>query len=304
MSDARELESSFGALLDQVELVKKRTSVVELSGGLTNRNLAIESNGNKYVARISSNSSDLLNINREDEYKNSIIASDAGIGATVYDFLPGQGLLLIGYINGKTFGAEDIANNLPRVATAVRTLHGAKPFVSEFNMFTLQKRYLDIVQSNNFIYPAKYLDYEGHIADLKKALSVLPAEIVPCNNDLLPGNFIDDGEKIWLIDYEYSGNNDACFELGNIWAEAFLEYEALVELIDSYYGAHRPEKIARAWLQSLMAKYGWTLWAAIQASISDIDFDFRAWGGEKFDLAQSQFSSDLFKKSLVAAATK
>jgi thiamine kinase-like enzyme len=304
MPGATELESTFGALLDQVPLVKNRTSVTELSGGLTNRNLAIESDGTKYVARISSNSSDLLNINREDEYKNTILAADVGIGATVHDYLPGQGLLLISYINGKTFGAQDIANNLPRVAKSVRTLHGAKPFVSDFNMFTLQKRYLDIVQSNNFIYPDKYLDYEGHIADLKKALSVLPSEIVPCNNDLLPGNFIDDGDKIWLIDYEYSGNNDACFELGNIWAEAFLEYDALVELIDSYYGAHRPEKIARAWLQSLMAKYGWTLWAAIQASISDIDFDFRAWGGEKFDLAQSQFSSDLFKKSLIAAATK
>jgi thiamine kinase-like enzyme len=304
MPGATELESTFGALLDQVALVKNRTSVTELSGGLTNRNLAIESDGTKYVARISSNSSDLLNINREDEYKNTILAADVGIGATVHDYLPGQGLLLISYINGKTFGAQDIANNLPRVAKSVRTLHSAKPFVSDFNMFTLQKRYLDIVQSNNFIYPDKYLDYEGHIADLKKALSVLPSEIVPCNNDLLPGNFIDDGEKIWLIDYEYSGNNDACFELGNIWAEAFLEYDALVELIDSYYGTHRPEKIARAWLQSLMAKYGWTLWAAIQASISDIDFDFRAWGGEKFDLAQSQFSSDLFKKSLIAAATK
>jgi len=304
MPGATELESTFGALLDQVPLVKNRTSVTELSGGLTNRNLAIESDGAKYVARISSNSSDLLNINREDEYKNTILAADVGIGATVHDYLPGQGLLLISYINGKTFGAQDIANNLPRVAKSVRTLHSAKPFVSDFNMFTLQKRYLDIVQSNNFIYPDKYLDYEGHIADLKKALSVLPSEIVPCNNDLLPGNFIDDGDKIWLIDYEYSGNNDACFELGNIWAEAFLEYDALVELIDSYYGTHRPEKIARAWLQSLMAKYGWTLWAAIQASISDIDFDFRAWGGEKFDLAQSQFSSDLFKKSLIAAATK
>ena len=304
MPGATELESTFGALLDQVPLVKNRTSVTELSGGLTNRNLAIESDGTKYVARISSNSSDLLNINREDEYKNTILAADVGIGATVHDYLPGQGLLLISYINGKTFGAQDIANNLPRVAKSVRTLHSAKPFVSDFNMFTLQKRYLDIVQSNNFIYPDKYLDYEGHIADLKKALSVLPSEIVPCNNDLLPGNFIDDGEKIWLIDYEYSGNNDACFELGNIWAEAFLEYDALVELIDSYYGTHRPEKIARAWLQSLMAKYGWTLWAAIQASISDIDFDFRAWGGEKFDLAQSQFSSELFKKSLIAAATK
>jgi thiamine kinase-like enzyme len=304
MSGATELESTFGTLLDQVVLVKNRTSVIELSGGLTNRNLAIESDGTKYVARISSNSSDLLNINREDEYKNTILAAEVGIGATVHDYLPGQGLLLISYINGKTFGAQDIASNLPRVAKSVHTLHSAKPFVSDFNMFTLQKRYLDIVQSNNFIYPDKYLDYEGHIADLKKALSVLPSEKVPCNNDLLPGNFIDDGDKIWLIDYEYSGNNDACFELGNIWAEAFLEYDALVELIDSYYGSHRPEKIARAWLQSLMAKYGWTLWAAIQASISDIDFDFRAWGGEKFDLAQSQFSSELFKKSLIAAATK
>ena len=116
MSDARELEATFGALLDQVDLVKNRTSVIELSGGLTNRNLAIESDGKKYVARISSNSSDLLNINREDEYKNSIIAAEAGIGAKVHDFLPGKGLLLIGFINGKTFGAEDIANNLPRVA--------------------------------------------------------------------------------------------------------------------------------------------------------------------------------------------
>ena len=304
MPGATDLEATFGALLDQVPLIKNRTTVEELSGGLTNRNLAIDSDGKKYVARISSNSSDLLDINRENEYKNTIIAAEAGIGATVHDYLPGQGLLLISYINGKTFGAQDIATNLPRVAKAVRTLHGAKPFVSEFNMFALQKRYLDIVQSNNFIYPDKYLDYEGHISDLKKAVSVLPAEIVPCNNDLLPGNFIDDGEKIWLIDYEYSGNNDACFELGNIWAEAFLEYDALVELIDAYYGTHRPEKIARAWLQSLMAKYGWTLWAAIQASISDIDFDFRAWGGEKFDLAQSQFTSELFTKSLVAVATK
>ena len=304
MPGATDLEATFGALLDQVPLIKNRTSVEELSGGLTNRNLAIDSDGKKYVARISSNSSDLLDINRENEYKNTIIAAEAGIGATVHDYLPGQGLLLISYINGKTFGAQDIASNLPRVAKAVRTLHGARPFVSDFNMFALQKRYLDIVQSNNFIYPDKYLDYEGHISDLKKAISVLPAEIVPCNNDLLPGNFIDDGEKIWLIDYEYSGNNDACFELGNIWAEAFLEYDALVELIDAYYGAHRPEKIARAWLQSLMAKYGWTLWAAIQASISDIDFDFRAWGGEKFDLAQSQFTSELFTKSLVDVATK
>jgi thiamine kinase-like enzyme len=111
-------------------------------------------------------------------------------------------------------------------------------------MFTLQKRYLDIVQSNNFIYPAKYLDYEGHIADLKKALSVLPAEIVPCNNDLLPGNFIDDGEKIWLIDYEYSGNNDACFELGNIWVKR--DFGDVRAVADAYAGLVLAEQAPKA----------------------------------------------------------
>ena len=54
---------------------------------------------------------------------------------------------------------------------------------------------------------------------------------MPCNNDLLAGNFIDDGGKIWLIDYEYSGNNDPCFELGNIWSEANLSLEQLEELV-------------------------------------------------------------------------
>ena len=114
----------------------------------------------------------------------------------------------------------------------------------------------------------------------------------------MPGNFIDDGEKIWLIDYEYSGNNDACFELGNIWAESFLDYEKLEELVTAYYGADRPDKLARAWLQALLGKYGWTMWASIQSSVSDLDFDFWQWGMGKYDLAQSEFTSARFHKAL------
>ncbi|MEI9907439.1 MAG: hypothetical protein WDO06_05675 [Actinomycetota bacterium] len=61
---------------------------------------------------------------------------------------------------------------------------------------------------------------------MHRALEILDEGTVPCNNDLLPGNFIDSGDQIWIIDYEYSGNNDPCFELGNIWAEAFLELDS------------------------------------------------------------------------------
>ena len=304
VSDNSRLEQELAPLLNRVALLKNRTSIKELSGGLTNRNFLIETPVDKYVARVSSNSSSLLAIDRGSEFINSTIAGTGGVGAKVLDYLPGEGLLLISYISGKTYGAEDVGANLGRVATSLRALHSLESFDHEFNMFTTQRNYLSIVQDNGFRTPDGYLDFAPMVAQIKKAFEVLFEGLVPCNNDLLPGNFIDDGQKIWLIDYEYSGNNDACFEIGNVWAEAFLPLEALEELVTAYYGAHRPDKVARAWLWALMAKYGWTLWASIQDSVSEIDFDFWEWGMSKYDLARTEFTSDYFKKALIAVTSE
>ena len=300
----KSLEATYGVLLNQVEVLKERPSIIELSGGLTNRNLLIENSTGKYVARISSNSSSLLSIDRGAEFENSKLAAAAGIAAPVIDYLPGQGLLVIGFLEGRTYSDRDVAANLPRIAQSCRTLHGAQRFVKDFNMFEIQKSYLEIVLDRGFRLPDRYQDYLEKMLQIREALRILDEGTVPCNNDLLPGNFIDSGEKIWLIDYEYSGNNDPCFELGNIWAESFLGLDALTELVDSYYGAHRPEKIARAWLLALTAKYGWTLWASIQSSVSTLDFDFWSWGMAKYQLAQSEFSGKYFQQALKVASTK
>lgn len=298
------LEEIYGSLLDQVPCLRDRISVTELSGGLTNRNLLVQGAEKKYVARISSNSSSLLSIDRESEYQNSLLAAQIGIAPEVHCYLPGQGVLVIKYLNGRTFSAQDVSENLPRIAKSCRVLHSAKPFVRDFNMFDIQKSYLGIVQERGFRLPDNYLTYAPQIDQMFEAMKILDEGTVPCNNDLLPGNFIDDGEKIWIIDYEYSGNNDACFELGNIWAESFLELDALEELVDAYYGANRPEKVARAWLQALLGKYGWTLWASIQSSVSDLDFDFWAWGMEKYELAQAEFTSTYFSKMITQVTGK
>ena len=298
------LEQEFSQLFNKVPLLENRTSIKELSGGLTNRNFLVQTPVDKYVARVSSNSSSLLSIDRGSEFINSTIAGNGGVGAKVLDYLPVEGLLLISYISGKTFGAEDVGANLPRIATSLQNLHALEVFDHEFNMFNTQKNYLKIVQEQGFRVPDGYLDFEPMVAQIKKAFEVLFEGLVPCNNDLLPGNFIDDGQKIWLIDYEYSGNNDACFEIGNVWAEAFLPIEALETLVSAYYGGYRPDKVARAWLWALMAKYGWTLWASIQNSVSDIEFDFWEWGMSKYDLARSEFTSEYFKKALLAVTTK
>jgi thiamine kinase-like enzyme len=294
----------FDDLLDKVPRLQNRTAVTELSGGLTNRNLKISTASGDYVARISSNKSSLLSIDRQSEYENSKIASGIGVGAPVFDYLPEFGLLVIGYLPGKTYSNLDVSNNLSRIAGACNLLHKAAPFTRDFDMFVIQEKYKNLVTGSGFRFPNGYHQYAPHLSRIKSALAVLDEGRVPCNNDLLPANFIDDGKKIWLIDYEYSGNNDACFELGNIWSEAKLPISALEELVTAYYGSSRPEKLARAWLFALLAKYGWTLWASIQSSVSDIDFDFWQWGMEKFDDAEENFASDKFERALTQVTQK
>ena len=294
----------FDDLLDKVPRLQNRTAVTELSGGLTNRNLKISTASGDYVARISSNKSSLLAIDRQSEYENSKIAAGIGVGAPVFDYLPEFGLLVIGYLPGKTYSNLDVANNLGRIAGVCNVLHKAAPFTRDFDMFVIQEKYKKLVTESGFRFPNGYHQYAPHLSRMKAALAVLDDGRVPCNNDLLPANFIDDGKKIWLIDYEYSGNNDACFELGNIWSEAKLPISALEDLVTAYYGSSRPEKLARAWLFALLAKYGWTLWASIQSSVSDIDFDFWQWGMEKFDDVEESFASDKFERALTQVTQK
>jgi thiamine kinase-like enzyme len=119
---------------------------------------------------------------------------------------------------------------------------------------------------------------------------------VPCNNDLLAENFIWTGDRFQLIDYEYSGNNDPMFELGNVWSESNLSLEQLEQLVEHYYGRPLANKVARARLWGLMSKYGWTLWASIQDGVSMIEFDFWAWGMEKYERAVAEFDGPDFAR--------
>ena len=174
---------------------------------------------------------------------------------------------------------------LVRVADVCRTLHAGPRFVGDFDMFAIQRRYLDIVLTHGFRLPDRYLDLMPQVDRIAAALAVQRTPTVPCNNDLLAANFIDDGQRLWAIDYEYGGNNDPCFKLGNIWSESELSLDELETLVDSYYRQHLRHKVARARLLGTMARYGWTLWASIQSAVSPIEFDFWSWGMAKYERA-------------------
>ena len=298
MSTRQELD----ALFDQTQsLAGKPRTICELSGGLTNRNYKVTTPDGSFVARISAGGSELLAIDRDCEYRNSLTAAAAGAGAPVVEYRPQDRLLVIGYIEGRTFDAADMAaaENLPRIAQACRRLHAGDRFGNDFDMFGIQRRYLSVARSRGFKIPAGYDDLEPQFTAAEKALAVRAEGTVPCNNDLLPANLIDGGERIWLIDYELSGNNDACFELGNIAAEAHLSRDALAGLVTAYYGRPRRSKIARAWLLGgLVGMYGWTLWGAIQNGASPIDYDFWSWAMERFEGAARGFTAGDFGQLL------
>jgi thiamine kinase-like enzyme len=268
-------------------------TVAELPGGITNRNYKVTTPDGAFVARIWSRG-DMLGINRDHEYHNSVAAAQAGVGAPVLAYHPGDGLLVLRYIDGRTYGDADVSANVGRIALACRRLHDGPRFRGEFNVFANQRRYRAVAREHGFAIPAGYDDLAPRVEDARKALAVRGSGTVPCNNDLLAANFIDDGEQIWIIDYEYSGNNDPCFELGNIAGECGLDAAALADLVSAYYGRPRRSRIARAELFGLVARYGWTLWGAIQHARSELDFDFWSWALERYEAAAAGFTSPAF----------
>jgi thiamine kinase-like enzyme len=292
------------AALDAVACLRGRErEVEELSGGLTNVNLKVTTEDGSVVVRIAQAGSELLAIDRDAERRNSEAAAEAGVGAPVIEYVEDPRLLVVGFIEGHTFTDDDLRDggHLTRVAAACRQLHQGQRFVNEFDMFEIQPRYLAIAHEHGFRLPDRYEEFADQAQQIKRALDTKPVVSVPCNNDLLAGNFIDDGQKIWLIDYEYAGNNDPCFELGNLWSEANLADEQLDELMEAYDGELLRHRVARARLWGLMSKYGWTLWGSIQSSVSTIDFDFWEWAMEKYDRAVAEFYDPGFEKLLEQA---
>jgi thiamine kinase-like enzyme len=290
------------ALEDVLEAVEElRGGAAEpLAGGLTNTNYKVVSNGRAFVVRVSGKDTGLLAIDRENELHNTIAAAETGVGAPFVVAVPEHDALVLEFLDGEVMDAAMLrrGDRLEAIARACRRLHGGRRFLHDFDMFEIQRGYVAVVHERGFRLPDRYDEFEPHVRTLERAMRVRPEQTVPCNNDLLAENFIEVDGEMRLIDYEYSGNNEPSFELGNIWSESNLSLEQLEELVAHYYGRPLRNKVARARLWGLMSKYGWTLWGSIQDGISDLDFDFWNWGMEKYDRAVAEFEGDEFEQLL------
>lgn len=271
----------------------KDVFITSLPGGLTNSNFKVEVDGTPYFVRVPGASTELLAVNRENEYHNSKAAFVAGVGPKVFYHLPEYDVMVLEFIHGKTMSKDSL--NEPgqpaRMSEAIKKLHAGPRFLLDFNMFRLTEYYLKICKEREIKIPDGYLDRVTTFERIERAMNVSPLPTVPCNNDLLAENYIDDGKQLWLIDYEYSGNNDPTFELGNTCQEMQFKEDQLQEICTAYFGDVKPNMIARMKLNMIMSDVGWGLWAAIQEKISTIEFDFWGWAIERWGRAMDKMHS-------------
>jgi thiamine kinase-like enzyme len=274
----------------------KQVDIFPLSGGLTNTNYRVEVDGLPYVIRIPGEGTQLLAIDRANEYHNAVAAAKTGISPQVVHYFPEHNIMVLEFLNGKTMSNLDLNQpGMPsRIAKSLHKLHAGPGFLRKFNMFDLTRLYLETVKENDIRVPGGYFERMSFVQQIERAMSVRPATIVPCHNDLLAENYIDDGAELRIIDFEYSGNNDPCFELGNTCQELQYNDDQIAELCTSYFGEPFRGKIARMRLNMIMSDVGWGLWAAIQSKISTIQYDFWGWALERWSRARQKMDSREF----------
>ncbi len=288
----------------------REIGVEPIAAGLTNANFRVEVDGRPFFVRLPGASTDLLAVDRANELHNTRAAAEAGVGPKLVAHDNASGAFALEWIDGRTmsnaaFAAEPRAPKL--IAAALLRLHTGPRFRDDFNMFRLTERYLGVVEERSIRIPAGYREHMAAIPRIEAALAVHPLPTVPCHNDLLAENYLDDGARLWIVDYEYSGNNDPTFELGNTAQELQFDAARQEELCAAYFGPERfaregPALLARMRLQMIMSDVGWTLWAAIQAAISPIDYDFWSWAEERWARASAAMDGPQFEQLIAAAA--
>jgi thiamine kinase-like enzyme len=237
---------------------------VPISGGQTNSIYRVRFGGRDCVVRLSGKDTELLGIDRETELAASLAAARLGVGPEVVASEP---CLVTTFVEARPVPAEELRSRLPEVAAMLRAIHAGPDLPTVFSPFELTARYERTARERGGAIPASYTELRAAADEIE---TVMGDRRVPCHNDLLTANFLDDGERLRLIDWEYAGMNDPHFDLANFASHHDLEPAAEEALLDSYGGG----SLARLRLMRLMAAFWEGMWGVVQATCSDLDIDY------------------------------
>ena len=269
-----------------------------LGGGITNHNLKVDVGGERFVLRVAGKGANLLGIDRVVELAATEAAAALGIGPEVVQFVEPEGWLVTRFIEGEIPSPERMREpeTLHRVAAALRAFHDGPEIPGTFDSFRVVEIYRRTSLDRGGSVPETY-EWAHEIAgriETKRAAAA-PA---PCHNDLLNANFLDDGERLRIVDWEYAGMGDRFFDLANFSINHELDAAQSEALLSAYFGEVRRADLEALELMRFMSDFREAMWGVVQSAVSELDFDFESYASEHFERLRRTAMSPAFLASL------
>jgi thiamine kinase-like enzyme len=301
------MEKEIVAVLERIPLFAGMSSQdmgAQRLGGLTNRNYRIDCPAGRFVLRLAGEGTSEY-IDRAVEEHNARVAARAGVNAEVLFFDTSDGTMLCRYIDDSvTMNAERFNDHdaVARAARAFRQLHQCGlGFESRFELFEQIDNYLDMVRKLSAALPDGYDAVHKQAQAVRTALSSHELPLAPCHCDPLAENFLDTGERMVIIDFEYSGNNDPMWDLGDLSVEAEFDHEQDRILMSAYFeGAPPAFDLGRMVLYKAMCDLLWTLWGVVQHANNNPAEDFWAYAVNRLGRCKRLMSSGEFPRHIEA----
>jgi len=280
-----------------------RTAVITaLSGGITNRNYRVDVDGSSFVLRVGGNDTNLLGIDRDVEHGASLRAASVGVGPEVVAFIEPEGWLVTRFIAGRPVPPEEIRTpaGIGRVAAVLRKIHGATAIPGRFDAHDVVEEYRREAIAHGVTIPPEFAAAQAASERIQTARGPQPQ--VPCHNDLLNANFLDDGE-IRIVDWEYAGMGDRFFDLANLSVNHDFGLDEDRLLLAAYFGVERPADLAALRLMRVMSDFREAMWGVLQSGISELDFDFHEYASKHFARLLKSAGAPEFDRYLESVAS-
>jgi thiamine kinase-like enzyme len=300
---APEEEREIRDIITVIPALSSYAGPVARLGGLTNRVYQLSS----AVLRVPGKGTEEY-INRANEAVAARVASEAHVSPEVIYADAPTGLMVTRMIGNAVTMSPDLFKSRPaspaRAGAVFKQLHtsgGSFPF--RFELFAMIDDYLKVLSGKDVDLPVGYHDVVQEAEAIRKVLAKKPAPLAPCHCDPLCENFLDDGSRMWIVDWEYSGMNDPMWDLGDLSVEGVFNETQDEEMLVSYFGsAPSAADHGRMVIYKAMCDLLWTLWGLIQHANNNPADDFAAYALNRFNRCKALMASKDFSRHLSAIA--
>jgi thiamine kinase-like enzyme len=282
----------------------RRIAVSPLTGGITNRNYVVVVDGRRFVARVPGERTELLAISRVHEAEAARRAAELGIAPPVVGELADVGTLITEMVGGMHLEPDSFVERLDEVVSILRRFHDSGPIGGTFPIHRVVEWHARDAARFGVEPPSAYQRLHDVSERIESVFASAPSSPAPCHNDLLPGNVLFDGDRVWLLDFEYAGMNDRFFDLANLSVNCGLTADADERLLRLYFGQVTSSGWARLQLMKVMSELREGMWAVVQQAISTLDTDFVAYADERLENCERLAASPEFTDWLGDAAAQ